>query len=196
MREWAFAGGLCLVEGAGGDAGGDEAQDQSGELVWDVELAGVAAVGQDHVGAEDRDGQAAQVMGFAQQYLSGPLAVAVAVRVQLVHGTHRADEPDIGLFVECRRIDVCRDRDRGQVGDRLDLGGDGQLDDLGGADDIRSEQLVVGQYVVDQGGGVHDDVDGVGQALPGVGIQAKVGVADIAGQYFEVLVGQRPEMRQ
>ncbi|SHU77415.1 Uncharacterised protein [Mycobacteroides abscessus subsp. abscessus] len=135
-------------------------------------------------------------MGFAQQYLAGPLAVAVAVRVQLVHGTHRADEPDIGLFVECRRIDICRDRDRGQVGDRLDLGSDGQLDDLGGADDIRSEQLAVGQYVVDQGGGVHDDVDGLGQALPGVGIQAKVGVADIAGQYFEVLVGQRPEVRQ
>ncbi|SKN71900.1 Uncharacterised protein [Mycobacteroides abscessus subsp. massiliense] len=50
--------------------------------------------------------------------------------------------------------------------------------------------------MVDQGGGVHDDVDGVGQALPGVGIQAKAGVADIAGQYFEVLVGQRPEVRQ
>ncbi|SHP12936.1 Uncharacterised protein [Mycobacteroides abscessus subsp. abscessus] len=50
--------------------------------------------------------------------------------------------------------------------------------------------------MVDQGGGVHDDVDGLGQALPGVGIQAKVGVADIAGQYFEVLVGQRPEVRQ
>ncbi|SKG64179.1 Uncharacterised protein [Mycobacteroides abscessus subsp. massiliense] len=50
--------------------------------------------------------------------------------------------------------------------------------------------------MVDQGGGVHDDVDGVGQALPGVGIQPQVFLTDIAGEHFEVLVGQRPEMCQ
>ncbi|SLI51766.1 Uncharacterised protein [Mycobacteroides abscessus subsp. abscessus] len=50
--------------------------------------------------------------------------------------------------------------------------------------------------MVDQGGGVHDDVDGVGQALPGAGIQPQIRIADIAGEHFEVLSGQRPEMRQ
>ncbi|SKO68355.1 Uncharacterised protein [Mycobacteroides abscessus subsp. bolletii] len=43
---------------------------------------------------------------------------------------------------------------------------------------------------------MHDDVDRVGQALPGVGIQSQVGVTDIAGEHLQVLVGQCAEMRQ
>ncbi|SKH18230.1 Uncharacterised protein [Mycobacteroides abscessus subsp. bolletii] len=50
--------------------------------------------------------------------------------------------------------------------------------------------------MVDQGGGVHDHVHGVGQALPCLGIQPEVFLTDIAGEHFEVLSGQRPEMRQ
>ncbi|TEA01054.1 hypothetical protein CCUG60884_04213 [Mycobacteroides salmoniphilum] len=135
-------------------------------------------------------------MRFPQQHLAGPLAVAVAVGVELVHGAHRADKPDIGLFVEGGRIDIRRDSDRRQIGDGLDLGGQCQLDDFAGANDIRAEKLLVGQYVVHQCGRVHDHVHGVGQALPGVGLQAEVRVADITREHLEVFSGQRSEVCQ
>ena len=55
-----------LVERAGGDTGGDQAEHQPGEHVRQVQLARVRGVGQDHVAAEHRDRQPAQVVGLAQ----------------------------------------------------------------------------------------------------------------------------------
>ena len=76
--------GVQLVERTGRDAGGHQAQHHPGEHVRHVELTRVGGVGQDHVAAEHRDRQAAQVVGLAQQHLAGPLAVAVAVGVAVV----------------------------------------------------------------------------------------------------------------
>ena len=47
-------------------------------------------------------------------------------------------------------------------------------DQLRSADDIGSEQLAVGQNVIDECGGVDDQVDGVGQSLPGGIVEAEV----------------------
>src|SRR5271165_4067528 len=68
------AGGPCAVERARGGTGGDQTEQQPGEDVGHIELARVAAVGEDHAGPEHRDGQPAQVVGLAYQHLAGPLA--------------------------------------------------------------------------------------------------------------------------
>jgi hypothetical protein len=44
--------------------------------------------------------------------------------------------------------------------------------------------------VVDQRGGVDDQVDGVGQLLPGRRVQAEVGLALVTGDDLEVVGGQ------
>ena len=61
--------------------------------------------------------------------------------------------------------------------------------------DVGAEQLAVGQHVVDQRGGVDDQVDGVGQPLPRLLIQAEVGLALVAGEHLEVVGGQFPVVR-
>ena len=50
--------------------------------------------------------------------------------------------------------------------------------------------------MVDQGRGVDDQVDGVGQPLPGLRVQAEVGLALVAGDDFEVVGGQLLVVRQ
>ena len=55
---------------------------------------------------------------------------------------------------------------------------------------VGAEQLAVGQDVVDQGRGVDDQVDGVGQPLPGLLIQPEVGFALVAGDDLQMLGGQ------
>ena len=61
--------------------------------------------------------------------------------------------------------------------------------------DVGAEQLAVGQHVVDQRGGVDDQVDGVGQPLPGLLVQAEVGLALVAGDDLEMVGGQFPVVR-
>ena len=53
-----------------------------------------------------------------------------------------------------------------------------------------------GQHVVDQRGGVDDQVDGVGQPLPGLLIQAEVGLALVAGDDLQMVGGQFPVVAQ
>ena len=105
----------------------------------------------------------------------------------------RRDRPaDVGVFVD----DVVGYRGhahRGNVMNRLEFGGDRQPDHLSRADDIRAEQLAVGKQMVDVGSGMHDQVDAVGQTLPGGTIQTEIGLADITVEHLEVTVGQRPE---
>src|SRR6202042_463625 len=60
-------------------------------------------------------------------------------------------------------------------------------DQLGGAQRVGAEQFAVRQHVVHQGGGVDDQVDGVGQSLPGLRVEAEVGLALVAGDDFEVV---------
>src|ERR1700736_4231331 len=55
---------------------------------------------------------------------------------------------------------------------------------------VRAEQLVVGQHVVDQGGGVNDQVDGVSQSGPGGRVQAEILAADVSDDDFEVTGGE------
>ncbi len=50
--------------------------------------------------------------------------------------------------------------------------------------------------MVDQGGGVDDHIDGVGQPLPGLPVQAEVGLALVAGDDLEVVGGQLPVVRE
>ena len=67
---------------------------------------------------------------------------------------------------------------------------------LGGAQRVGSEQLAVGQHVVDQGRGVDDQIDGVGQPLPGLLVQAEVGLTLVTGDDLQVLGGQLAIVRQ
>ena len=78
--------GVPLIERARRDAGHQSALQEPREGVRHVELPGVSGVGKDHVGAEDRDRQAAQVVRLPQQHLARPLAVRVAVRIELSTG--------------------------------------------------------------------------------------------------------------
>ena len=63
-------------------------------------------------------------------------------------------------------------------------------DQLGGANDVGAEQLAVRQHVVDELGGVDDQVDGVGQPLPCLLIQAEVFLALVAGDDLEMVGSQ------
>ena len=105
-------------------------------------------------------------MRLTQQHLAGPLAVAVAVGVVVADLAGSAHLPDVGVLDEAARLDTVTHADRRDVDERLDAGGQGDADELRGADDVGPEQLAVGQHVVDQRGGVDDQVDGVGQSLP------------------------------
>ena len=90
----------ATVERARGDTGGDQTEQQPGEDVGNIELPRVAAVGEDHAGAEDRDGQSAHVVRLAHQHLAGPLADPVTIGIAVVDdaGGHRA--ADIGVLVD------------------------------------------------------------------------------------------------
>ena len=76
---------------------------------------------------------------------------------------------------------VCRQRD---------------ADQLGGTHGVGTEQLAVRQYVVDKRRGVDDQVDGVGQPLPCLLIQAEVFLALVAGDDLEMVGGQFPVVAQ
>ena len=69
-------------------------------------------------------------------------------------------------------------------------------DQLGGAHDVGPEQLAVGQDGVDQGRGIDDQIDGVGQPLPGLLVQAQVGFALVAGDDLQMIGGQFLEVPQ
>ena len=62
--------------------------------------------------------------------------------------------------------------------------------------DVGAEQLAVGQDVVDQRRGIDDQIDGVGQPLPGLLIQAEVRFALVAGDDLQMLGGQFPVVAQ
>ena len=106
VRALPIAVGVELVERAGREPGGHQAQHHPGEHVRHVELTRIRGVGQDHVAAEHRDRQPAQVVGLAQQHLAGPLAIAVAVAVAAVVGAGGADDPDVGILGERGRLDL------------------------------------------------------------------------------------------
>ena len=190
MGALAVAGRVQLVEGAGCDAGGRQAQHHPGEHVGHVELTGIGGVGQDHVAAEHRDRQPAQVVRLAQQHLAGPLAVAVAVGVAVVDRPRRADLTDVGVLGELTRCDLVAHPDRRHIRVRLLLAGQRDPQQLGGAQCVGAEKFAVRQHVVDQGRGVDDQVDGVGQPLPGLLVQPKVGLALVAGEHLQVVGGQ------
>jgi hypothetical protein len=84
VRPLSLAVRIELVERAGRDSGDHQAQNQPGKHIRHIELTGIAGVGQNHVAAEHRDGQPAQMVGLAQQNLAGPLAVVVTVGVTVV----------------------------------------------------------------------------------------------------------------
>ena len=107
-----------------------------------------------------------------------------------------ADHPDVGVLGELRRLDLIAHTDRRHIRVRLLLTGQRDPDQLGGAQRVGSEQLAVGQHVVDQSGRVDDQVDGVGQPLPGLLVQAEVGLALVAGDDLQVIGGQLPVVRQ
>ena len=83
---------------------------------------------------------------------------------------------DVAVLLEPARRDGPRHGDRRQVRDRFDPPGDRQPDQLSRTNHIRPEQLVVGQYVVDQRGGMHDEVHCLGQPVEGVRVEAEVPV--------------------
>jgi hypothetical protein len=72
--------GVGLIEGPGRDTRRQQAEQQPGEIVDHIDLPDVSAVGQDHVGAEHRHRQAAQIKCLTQQDFGGPLAVPVGNR--------------------------------------------------------------------------------------------------------------------
>ncbi len=78
----------------------------------------------------------------------------------------------------------------------LELRGERDPDQLGGAHDVGPEQLAVGQDAVDQGRGIDDQIDGVGQPLPGLLVQAQVGLALVAGDDLQMIGGQFLEVPQ
>ena len=196
MSSLAIAVGVELVEGARRDAGGHHGKHRPGEHVGHVELTGVTGVGQDHVAAEHRHRQPTLVVSFAQQHLGGPLAVVVAVGVAVIDGTRRVEHPHVGVFLVEGRHGEHGHADGRYVRVGLEFGGERDADQLGGANHVGAEQLAVGQYVVDQGRGVDDQVDGVGQPLPSLPIQPEVGLPLVTDDHLEVLTGQMPEVRQ
>ena len=99
-------------------------------------------------------------------------------------------DADVAVLGELAGLDARADADGRHVDERLLLGGERDPDQLGGAERVRTEQLAVGQHVVDQCGGVDDQVDGVGQPLPGLRIQPEVGLALVAGDDLEMVGGQ------
>ncbi len=139
VRGLPIAVGVKLVERAGRDAGGYQAQRHPGEHVRYVELPRVGGVGQDHAAAEHRDRQPAQVVRLAQQHLAGPLAVAVAVGHAVVDGASWADDPDVGVLGEHRRLDLVAHVGGRHVGVGLEFGGEGDPDQLGGAHHVGPE---------------------------------------------------------
>ena len=167
MRSGTISPGVSLIEGPRRDTGGQQTQEQPGEIVDHIDLSDVPAVGQDHVGAEHRHGQAAEVKCLTQQDFPGPLAVPVAVGVGVVDRARRADGADIAILGKLIGRDLHGDRHRRHEGDRFDTRGDGQLDHLGSTNNIRPEQLLVGQHVIDQRADVRDQVHTFGQSPPG-----------------------------
>lgn len=131
--------------------------DQTREHVRHVELARPCAVRQNHVRAEDRDGQSEFVERIAQQHLTGPLGVAVAVGVRIVHRPRWAVDAYVAVFSEF--LDARCDGHRRQIGHGLDMVGQRQPDDLGRADDVGSEEVLVRQGMVDERGRVDDAID-------------------------------------
>ncbi len=107
-----------------------------------------------------------------------------------------ADDPDVGVLGERRRLDLTAHVGSRHVGVGLELRGQRQPDQLGGAHDVGAEQLAVGQHAVDQGGGIDDQIDGVGQPLPGLLVQAQVGFALVAGDDLQMIGGQFLEVPQ
>src|ERR1700758_4932303 len=89
-----------IVERERRDTGHQEAEYQPGERIWHVELSRIAAVGKDHVRAENGDRQAVPVVCLPQQPLAGPLAVRVSVGVAGIDWADRADRADITVFGE------------------------------------------------------------------------------------------------
>ena len=135
-------------------------------------------------------------MGLAQQHFAGPLAVRVAVGVAVVDHAGRADHPDVGVLGERRRFELVAHADGRHVGEGLELRGERDADQLGGAQRVGPEQLAVGQDVVDQRGGVDDQIDGVGQPLPCLLVEAEVRLALVAGDDLQMLGGQFPVVLQ
>ena len=94
-------------------------------------------------------------------------------------------------------LDLVAHPDRRHVGVRLLLAGQRDPDQLGGAQRVGAEQLAVGQHVVDQRGGVDDQVDGVGQPLPGLRRPGRGSASPLSpAMHLEVVGGQLPVVRQ
>jgi len=90
---------LELVERAGSDTGGHQAQHQPRGHVRQVELTRLYGDGQDPGAAEHRDRQAARVVGLPQQHLPAPLAAPVTVGVGWsVDLAGRAHDPHVGVL--------------------------------------------------------------------------------------------------
>ena len=71
---------------------------------------------------------------------------------------------------------------------------DREPDQFRRADDVRAEQLRVGQHVIDEGRGMNDQVHALGKPLP-IGVaQAEFSFAEVAGQDFEVLARKLREV--
>lgn len=62
--------------------------------------------------------------------------------------------------------------------ERLELGRQGDADQFGGAKGVHAEQLAVGQDMVDESGRIDDQIHGVGEALPCLGVEADIGTMD------------------
>jgi hypothetical protein len=148
-------------------------------------------VGQDQGGAEDRDRQAAEFVGLAEEDLGRPFAGAVAARVRVVEAAGGDGRTDVGVLGEGVARGLRAHRHGGDEGDGLDAGGEGEADDFRGAVDVGAEQLVVGEDVVDEGSRVDDQVRLVGEALPGRSVQAEAGFGEVPGDHAESARGGR-----
>ena len=84
---------------------------------------------------------------------------------------------------------------RGDVVDRLESGGDRQSDHLGGADDVRAEQLAgrAARWLTWAAGCTIRSTLSASRCQVAL-VQPEVGLADVAGEHLEVTVGQRPEI--
>ncbi|GAV43025.1 hypothetical protein Saa2_05972 [Streptomyces acidiscabies] len=171
---------LLGVEGRGGQAGAEDAEEEAGEDVGRVELAGVVGVGEDQVRAEHGHGEGESGVRFPEQDLAGPLARAVPGGVRVGQGTLGDRLPDIGRLVQRGG-----DRRRRDVYERLDPRREREADQLGGADDVRAEELLVRQDMVDQRRRVGDQVDVLGEAPPRLPGQPQALRSDVPGEHIE-----------
>ena len=175
--------------------GQNDAEQPAREHVRNIDLSLIAAVRQDHVGAEHRHRQIEALVRLPQQYLTRPLAMGVAVCIALaVEPPHGRGCAHVRILVDGAALGEHGCGDRRDIDEGLAVVRQRKPDQLRSADHIGSEQLLIGQHVVDEGGWVHDQIDRLRKPPPITRIEAQMRLTEIGVEDLEVIGGQALEV--